>query len=120
MSHIVTIATKVRDKAAVDAACRRLAIAPSVVGTARLFAGSIQGLLIQLPGWTYPAVIDLTSGEVKYDNYGGVWGDQAHLDRFMQAYAIEKAKLEARRNGYSVTEQTLQDGCIRLQISEGT
>jgi hypothetical protein len=31
-------------------------------------------------------------------------------------YAVEKAKLEARRNGHSVHEQTLSDGSIKLSI----
>jgi hypothetical protein len=34
-------------------------------------------------------------------------------------YAVEKAKLEARKRGFSVTEQTLQDGSIKVQINEG-
>ena len=32
--------------------------------------------------------------------------------------AVEKAKLEARKKGYSVSEQALNDGSIRLQIVE--
>ena len=44
------------------------------------------------------------------------WGDQKELDRFMQAYAAEKAKIESRRRGHSVTEQTLADGSIKLTI----
>ncbi len=47
-----------------------------------------------------------------------VVGPQEHLDRFMQAYALERAKLEARKRGYSVTEQPLEDGSIRLRIVE--
>jgi hypothetical protein len=37
----------------------------------------------------------------------------------MQSYAVEKAKLEARKKGYQVNEQQLQDGSIKLQIIEG-
>src|SRR5437763_1598727 len=44
---------------------------------------------------------------------------QAHLDRFLQMYAVEKAKLEARKKGFTVNEQALQDGSIKLQIIEG-
>ena len=47
------------------------------------------------------------------------WGEQQHLDRFLQLYAVEKAKLEARKKGYAVSEQTLQDGSIKLQILQG-
>ena len=119
MSHIVTITTKVRDVDAVAAACRRLELPEPTVGTAILFGGSVNGLLIRLPGWTYPAVVDLATGDVRFDNYGGAWGEQAKLDQFLQVYAVEKAKLEARKKGYAVTEQSLHDGSIQLQILEG-
>ena len=33
-------------------------------------------------------------------------------------YAVEKAKLEARKQGHAVSEQALQDGSIKLQIIE--
>lgn len=47
------------------------------------------------------------------------WGDPQHLDRFLQAYAVARATQEARKKGLLVTEQTLQDGSVRLQIHEG-
>jgi Protein of unknown function (DUF1257) len=119
MSHIVTIATRVHDPAAVTTACRRLGLALPVHGTAQLYSGEATGLLVQLPEWQYPAVIDTLSGTVRYDNFDGIWGDQAHLDRFLQTYAVEKTRLEARKKGFTVTEENLQDGSIRLQIQEG-
>ena len=119
MSHIVTIATKVRDPAAITAACQRLGLAAPVQGTAELFSGEATGLLVQLPGWQYPAVVDTASGEVRYDNFEGRWGEQAHLDRFLQAYAVEAVRLEARKKGHQVSEQALPDGSVRLQIAEG-
>ena len=118
MSHIVTIKTEVRDHAAVVAACRRLALPEPVQGTAQLFSGEATGLLVQLPGWQYAAVIDTTTGVVRYDNYSGAWGAQEHLDRFLQMYAVERAKLEARRQRFAVTEQTLEGGAVKLTIIE--
>lgn len=119
MSHIVTIQTKVHDPAAIAAACQRLSLAAPVHGTAQLFSGEATGLLVQFPGWQYPAVIHTLTGAVRFDNFEGHWGDQVHLDKFLQMYAVEKAKLEARRRGHSVNEQVLQDGSIKLQIIEG-
>ena len=116
MSHIVTIKTEIRDAAAVRAACRRLGLAEPTHGTVRLFSGEVTGLAVQLPDWTYPVVCDTESGRAKFDNFEGRWGDQKELDRFMQAYAIERAKLEARRRGHSTTEQALPDGSIKLTI----
>ena len=119
MSHLVSIKTRIHDPAAIAAACQRLGLPQPVQGTAKLYSGEASGLLLQLSGWQFPAVIDLGSGVVQYDNYAGAWGEQAHLDRFLQAYAVERAKLEARKKGYVVSEQTLSDGSIRVQISEG-
>lgn len=119
MSHIVSIQTKVHDPAAVVAACRRLDLAEPRPGKAELYSGEALGLIVQLPGWQYPAVIDTLTGQIRYDNFEGHWGDPQHLDRFLQAYAVEKAKLEARKKGFSVSEQALEDGSIRVQITEG-
>ncbi len=119
MSHIVTVKTEVRDPAAVAAACRRLALPEPAQGTAQLYSGQATGLLVHLPDWLYPVVIDTTTGTVRFDNYGGAWGSQEHLDRFMQAYAVEKAAIEARRKGYAVSEQPLAGGSIRLTIQAG-
>jgi hypothetical protein len=119
LSHIVTVKTEVRDHAAVSAACRRLQLAPPILGTAQLFSDQIAGLIVRLPDWTYPVVIDTTTGQVRYDNYEGAWGDQAQLDRFMQIYAVEKARIEARKKGHQVTEQALADGSIKLTIRVG-
>jgi hypothetical protein len=120
MSHIVTIRTQVHDPAGVAAACRRLGLAEPVQGTAKLFSGEATGLVVQLPGWTYPAVFDTLSGQVHYDNYGGRWGAQAELDRFLQAYAVERVKLEARKRGHTVIEQPAAEGWIKLQVLEGS
>ena len=116
MSHIVTIQTLVRDATAVAAACNRLGLPPPAQRTVQLFAGTAQGLSVQLPEWRYPVVCDLASGSLRYDNYQGVWGDRAQLDRFLQAYAAEKTKIEARRQGHAVTEQPLADGSLKLTI----
>ena len=44
------------------------------------------------------------------------WGKQKELDKFLQTYACEKARIEARKQGYTVTEQPLTDGSIKLMI----
>ena len=116
MSHIVEIRCQVKDPAAVRAACQRLGLAEPVQETVRLFSGQATGLAVRLPGWRYPAVFDTATAQARYDNYGGQWGDPRELDKFLQAYACERAKLEARKRGHSVTEQQLADGSIKLTI----
>jgi hypothetical protein len=117
MSHVVSIKTQVKDVVAIAAACHRLGLAAPVQGTAKLFSGTATGILVQLPGWNYPAVVDIASGEFRFDDYGGRWGDRVHLERFLQMYAVERTKIEARKKGHAVTETLLQDGSIRVQIA---
>jgi hypothetical protein len=116
MSHVVTIKSKLRDPAALAAACARLNLPAPVQGTARLYSGEATGLIVNLPGWTYPAVIDTRTGEVRCDTFQGRWGDPRELDRLLQMYAIEMCRLAARQKGYAVTEQQLPDGSVKLQI----
>ena len=119
MSHIVEIKTEIRDPVAMSAACQRLGLASPQQGTATLFTQQVSGWIVELPNWRFPVVVDTGSGQVQYDNYEGRWGDVGQLNRLMQAYAVEKAKLEARKNGHSVTEHSLQDGSVKLAIQIG-
>jgi hypothetical protein len=119
VSHIVSIQTRIHDQAAVAAACARLGLPAPVQGKARLYSGEAEGLVVQLPGWAYPAVVDTLTGVIRYDNYSGRWGEQAELGRLLQAYALEKTIIEARKKDYSFSEQQLQDGSVLLKIREG-
>ena len=119
MSHVVEIKTEVRDEAAVKAACVRLQVPTPEHKTVRLFSATATGLCVQLPGWSYPVVANLQTGGLQYDNYGGAWGEQKHLNLFLQAYAVEKAKLEARKKGHTCSETRLEDGSIRVTVKVG-
>ena len=119
MSHIVQIKTQVTDEAAVKAACIRLKLPVPDHKTVRLFSATVTGLCVQLPNWRYPVVADLATGKLAYDNYQGHWGPQAELNKFLQGYAVEKSKLEARKRGHSVSETRLQDGSIKVTVRVG-
>ncbi|WP_417385373.1 DUF1257 domain-containing protein [Gimesia sp.] len=119
MSHIVQIQTEVRDPVAVAFACNRLRLPEPVQDTFKLFSSEATGLGVELPEWRYPVVCDTSSGQLQYDNFEGRWGDRSLLDRFLQAYAVEKTRIEARRKGHTVTEQALADGSIKLKVQVG-
>ena len=119
MSHIVEIATEVRDPAAIRSACSRLSLPQPIHGETRLFSGTVTGWAVQLRDWKYPIVCEPATGKVHYDNYSGAWGDEAKLHRFLQTYAIEKTRIEAHKQGYGVTEQSLSDGSVRLTVAVG-
>ena len=119
MSHIVEIKTEVRDEAAVRAACTRLKLSPPEQKAVRLFSATATGLCVQLPQWQYPVVCNLATGQVSFDNYNGHWGEQKYLNAFLQAYAVEKAKVEARKKGHTCSETKLEDGSIRVTVRVG-
>jgi len=119
MSHIVQVQTEVRDPVAIEAATDRLKLLKPIQGSFPMFAGIAVGWAVRLPRWRYPVVFDTTTGKVEFDNYEGRWGEPVELDRFLQAYAVEKTKIEARRKGYSVFEQSLVDGSVKLTLHVG-
>src|SRR5262249_29862641 len=77
MSHIVTLETRLHDPVALAAACQRLGLPAPTQGTAQLFSGEATGLVVQLPGWQDPVVLDPLTGVVRYDAYGGHWGEHS-------------------------------------------
>jgi hypothetical protein len=115
MSHIVTIATEMRDPDVLPAACDRLGLPPPEAGEVRFLSGRAVGTKVRLPGWQYPVVIE-ADGTLRYDNYGGQWGDPGQLDRLRQAYAVEKVVREAQRERYRVRESPQRDGSVRLYL----
>ena len=119
MSHVVEIKTEVRDEAAVQAACSRLHLPRATRGTFQMYSTEETGLGIELPHWKYPVVANTETGQVRFDNYEGRWGSQEFLDQFLQAYATERVKIEARKKGHSVVEQRLDNGSIKLTVQVG-
>jgi hypothetical protein len=119
MSHTATISIEVKDEIVVQNALTRLGYTAEQ-GEVRLYDGTTaRGLVVKLPGWNYPIVINTEEewvetlddgttvkrkGRIYSDNYNGSWGDQARLDEFMQIYGVEKATFEAQQKGYNVIE----------------
>ena len=145
MSHIVTIQTELRDLAAIKAACKRMGWEllegqhafkwyGRYVGDYRAFEKQLadQGIAvkdygkcdhaIRVPGAEYEIGLVQKGGKIVplWDFYspGGLGNikQENGMGGFLQAYATEKAKLEARRKGYTVTERTLPTGEIQLQV----
>ena len=116
MSHTLTIKTEIRDFAANGSTCRRLKLAPPTpLGLVKLFDRSAVGFGVNLDGWRFPIVIE-PSGNLLSDCFGGFWGNPENLGEFQPMYAVEKAKLEARKQGYTCQESVLADGSIRLLV----
>jgi len=81
-----------------------------VMGEAHLYQNKTvmhTGLLLELPGWLYPVIINTDTGKAKFDNYNEQWGKQVELDKFMVAYSISVTELQLGAEGYSLDESTL-------------
>ena len=119
MSHIVQIETEIRSEAAVQAACNKLRLPLAKPGTFELYNSIETGLGIELPEWRYVVVANTETGQLRFDNYEGRWGEQKYLDQFLQRYAVEAATISARKQGHSVVESRLDDGSVKLSVQIG-
>ncbi len=134
MSHYSEVQVEFRDKAALVAALGRLGFGPDKLevhqeakalygyqGDKREQQGQIiirrqhVGLAANDIGFerqsdgSYKAWISDFDQSVTGNNYGKDW-----QGKLKQAYGVEKAKAEARKKGYRVTEKKQDDGRIRL------
>ena len=119
MSHTVTIKAACTDAAVLRKACADIGAEFLGHRTTKMYSSSAKGLAVHLAGWNYPVTFDTETGAVKFDNYGGSWGDMKELDRLIQAYGIEKVKQEAYLHGLTFAENDeveLENGDIQLTL----
>ena len=110
MSHTLNIKTEIRDLSALQLACDKLGY-KTLAGDFKLYASEESGTGVYLPGWSYPVVIK-DGGEIAYDNFDGKWGEIDKLNELVAHYGLEKAKIEARKKGYSLSERVIQEGQV--------
>jgi gamma-glutamylcyclotransferase (GGCT)/AIG2-like uncharacterized protein YtfP len=110
----MNIALQITDIQALKLAARRMGCKVEENADVRLYSSVEHGTAVYLPGWKYPAVVK-NDGSVACDTYGGRWGDEAKLNELTAYYGLEKAKLEAQRQGYTV-EEVEEDETIKLRI----
>lgn len=119
MSHVVKQQASFTDKAALRQACQTLKF-PFKEGRQQIktFSRSIQGdFAIQLPGWKYQAAVDTATGQIAYDNYGGVWGEQQYLEDLNQEYNLVLREQWAEGEGYYTERVPQASGHVQLQIT---
>jgi len=115
MSHTVSVDIEIRNRDAFLAAVS--ACGGEVIGEGehRLYSTYETGFAVQLPGWSYPIV--LTEKGLRYDNYGGYWGDQEQLDTLIARYAVETARAKATELGWYSEAQP--DGSLLIFHPDG-
>ena len=105
MSHTATMKINFKNKAALIAACKALNLTyQEGRHSCRLYAGNVQcDFSLKLKGWNYPVAI--LEDEIKYDTYGGHWGDAAKLTEFQNEYSKQVVVQQAEAMGWSWMEQ---------------
>lgn len=117
MSHITKRKSSMKNPEVIKKAAKRIKGA-EYLGIQQKGRGGA-GIQVKLPGWSYPVTINTTTGECVFDNYGGRWGKEEHLDSLKQGYAVEAAKTQAEEQGHQFIEETLDNGSIKCTIPLG-
>ncbi|MFA5385023.1 MAG: DUF1257 domain-containing protein [Eubacteriales bacterium] len=138
MSHITKIKVEIRDLNVLKDACARLDFefkegqkkinwwgvyvgdSPLPEGVDASYLGKCDHA-IKVPNAKYEIGVTQKGDtyELLYDSwYSGGLADALgpNAEKLIQAYAVEAAKAEAQRQGYSVYEESLQDGSVQLNI----
>jgi len=141
MSHVAEIEIQITDLAALATACRRLGFVfregqktyawygrwagdyPLPEGFSQEDLGKCDHA-IQVPGADYEVGVVKARQGTGYRLLWDFWfqGGLAErlgpkAERLVQAYGVEKAKREARKQGFSVYETTREDGSVRLTLT---
>ncbi len=118
MSHTTKVKSiECKSDELLEAACNTLGLKIGARGSHKLWqTEKVTGRPVELPGWKYPAIFDTEKGVVSFDNHGGHWGQEIELDRVLQQYTIEAAKLEAMMRGYTVEQEVLANGDVKFAM----
>lgn len=102
MSHTVTCEIDIRDREAFAAVARAMGAEILGEGVHSLFESHEAGLGIKLDGWLFPIVL----GEkgLKFDDYGGKWGNPADIGALTERYALSVARKAAEAQGWYCEE----------------
>lgn len=138
MSHLSKIKVEVKSLSALEAACKRLGFQfmnsqktykwygqymgdyPLPEGIKAMDLGKCTHA-IKVPGAEYEVGIVKHGDQytLLYDfwSYGGLLDKLGpNAEKLVQAYAVDAAKEEAQRQGYSTWEEELQDGSVQLHV----
>ena len=121
VSHTTTVAVEYRNIEALGSAV--VAMGGTVIGHGlhKLYqhtyhGGGIQGFGFQLPGWSYPCILE-ADGNLAMDTYNGAWGDVKDLDKLKGLYTIQAAAAAAFAEGWQI--EYAGDGSLLIHHPEG-
>jgi len=123
MSHFTDIKPKtvLKNVQALEMACKELGLELMKDGVARGYAGQTTkgDYVIKLKG---PYDVALVQSENGYAIRTDWWGGHVEREigknagRLLQEYGVAAATMEARKKGYLVKKNVMQDGSIKLTV----
>lgn len=81
------------------------------------YSKKTNGFQFKLAGWHYPVCVN-GEGNLEFDNYHGNWGDEALLDKVIQAYQKAVILKRARQQGWQVSMATADNGDVTLRLMQ--
>lgn len=119
MSDSVSIKVALASLSAIMKTCEdmrgEIASTDFSVQSRRIFDDTYRdGIAIKFKSWQFHVVI--ADGEVMYDNYKGLWGDIATLNKFLRNYTANAAIELAQREGDTVVSDTTNDDARVIDI----
>lgn len=114
-SHTTTVHVEFKSREALIAAAEKLNMRVLGEGTHSLYSSKHTGFALHFPNWNYP-VIAGKDGNLHYDTYNGVWGNEADVRRLTSQYAIEAARQAALAQGWVSQDQA--DGSLLIYHPE--
>lgn len=116
MSHIVKIKTEIKNLDTIRRVCQTLNLQTQDIA---------EGLEIFTPNTYRKSIVVRNQGdhyELEYDSWGWPAELKARLGdscgRLLQLYAVQEIQDQAIWHGYSIEQQTLQDGSIKIMLYE--
>lgn len=124
MSHIVTVKTQFKDGEILLNTLKKfnVCISSGERHSVTMFGSTVEAdISFKLPGWRYPVAVDLKTGEVKFDNYGGSWGQIEEFDKVHQQYTLDVAEAtqdvqQLIAQGWQTTQETQPNGDVHLVL----
>lgn len=107
MSHTVKMDVQIRDLAVFTEAMIALGATVLGEGSHKLYESTEIGHGFRLPGFTFP-VVATKSGDLRFDDYEGRWGDRRLIDSAVETYTLGVARQAAEAQGWYV--ETATDG----------
>lgn len=117
MSHIATVALRIRELPLLAEVCSDLNFPCSLKASeVALYSARVQAAAsFKLPGWRYPVAV-LKDGAVQYDNFEGHWGAPVELHRVLRTYAERITIRHACRMGAAIFREERPDGTLLLRL----